>query len=217
MGFLSLDDLTGTIEVTAFSDTYEKYNAYLQKDAIVLIKGTVDFGAGRAKTSSDDEEEERPEAKLLAIAVAPVDDPEAIRTLQAAARRRSNGYNRNQSASPAVALPTYKPTFRQPQKPAETPAGGIPMSTNETTPPAPPAEPVSQPSCRVCVTEDFLKSEQFDTLPSLLQTCRGDMPLEISVALANGQRRRWRIANLRVSPTHVEKFISRIPGTSMES
>ncbi|HEX2948544.1 MAG TPA: DNA polymerase III subunit alpha, partial [Armatimonadota bacterium] len=44
MCFLTLDDLTGSIEITAFADTYDKYNQYIQSDAIVLIKGTVDFG-----------------------------------------------------------------------------------------------------------------------------------------------------------------------------
>ena len=53
MGFMSLDDLTGTIEVTAFPEVYEKYHYCLQSDAILLVKGTIDFGAARqGKTNS---------------------------------------------------------------------------------------------------------------------------------------------------------------------
>jgi DNA polymerase-3 subunit alpha len=132
MGFLTLDDLSGTLEITAFSDTYEKYGPYLQTDTIVLVKGTVDFGTGRPTTTASDEDEDKPEPKLLAIAVAPVENAEAIKELRLAAgrRRNGNGYQGNgngngngkgnggfrKSPAPAsVSLPAYTPPVR-PQK-----------------------------------------------------------------------------------------------------
>ncbi len=257
MGFLTLDDLTGTLEVTAFSDTYEKYNAYLQTDAIVLIKGTVDAGVGgRAPNSpTAEEDEEKPEPKLLAIAIAPIDNEDAIKELRQAAPRRRGGYGGNgngRSQTPASFAP---PAYVAPQRPALTtrptkedsmveysdtdappidPMDGPPIMAEPapvpvvTSAPVPPPAPTavaasaavaSAPAnpCRICVTEDFVQSEDLEQLASLLQSCRGETPVELAVLLTDGNRRRWRLPDLRVNPAGIAKFLRVLPGATLES
>ena len=68
----------------------------MQTDAILLVKGTIDFGAARTMSTAAEDEEEEPEPKLLALAFRALDNPEAIAEMQKAAPRRRNGYrNRN--------------------------------------------------------------------------------------------------------------------------
>jgi DNA polymerase-3 subunit alpha len=211
MAFLSLDDLTGTVEITAFSDVYDKYLGYLTTDTVVLVKGTVDFGAARAVTAVEGEEE-KPEAKLLAIAVAPVENPDAIQELlQAAGRRRNgNGHGRGNQPS-AVSLPVFKPSFVKDTS-ATVAENGMPMSTD---PPPAPEKAQSKP-CRISISETFVQSENFDSLPSLLQSCQGESPVEIVVAMANGHHRRWRIPGLRVNPANVAKYTRILQGVTIE-
>ena len=233
MGFLSLDDLTGTLEITAFSDTYEKYGPHLKPDTIVLVKGTVDFGAGRATNSpTADEEEEKPEAKLLAIAIAPIEDAQAITELkQAAARRRGgppygNGKSNGRNQAPAAFSP---PAYVAPARPSRPPVpdrvqeddmpiyddadappdDAMPIDAPVVTAPAAPPAP-----CRIRVTEDFVKSDDFEKLASLLQSCKGEAPVEIAVTTP-GKPRRWRIADLRVNPARVGPFLKPL-GLSLE-
>ena len=236
MGFLTLDDLTGTLEVTAFADAYEKYGPYLQVDHVVLIKGTVDFGAGRAATSSDDEEE-KPEAKLLVIAVAPVDNEGAIQDLRQAAARKRNGYHgngngngngngfRKQSTTPSVALPAYVPPAGL-LKRTETPppieddmvdfddTDAPPELEAPSTAPAAVKAPVRP--CRICLSESFVTSDDFEKLASTLQACRGDSPVEIAVMLASGRHRRWRVPELRVNRESAVKILRVLPQVTVE-
>jgi len=229
MGFLTLDDLSGTLEITAFSDTYEKYGPYLQPDTIVLVKGTVDFGMGRTTAASSDEEEDKPEPKLLAIAVAPVENESAIKELrQAAGRRRNgngNGYPGNgngnggyrKSAAPAsIALPVYMPPARLQANPAQTeddmgnfddtdvpPAAQIGTGDAPAlpeTPVVPEAPAAPAAPCRICLTEAFVISDDLERLLSVLHGCRkGESPVEIAVAMQGGARRCWRVPDIRVN------------------
>ncbi|OED41825.1 DNA polymerase III subunit alpha [Endozoicomonas sp. (ex Bugula neritina AB1)] len=41
MGFITLDDRTGRIEVSAFADTFAEYQHLLQKDAVLVVEGEV--------------------------------------------------------------------------------------------------------------------------------------------------------------------------------
>jgi len=54
MGFATLDDRTGRLEVAAFSKTYEKYSDILSKDALLVAEGTFsidDFSGGIRMTA----------------------------------------------------------------------------------------------------------------------------------------------------------------------
>ena len=242
MGFLTLDDLSGTMEVTAFADVYEKYGPYLQQDAIVLVKGTVDFGSGRPTTAnSSDEDEEKPEPKLLAIAVAPVENAEAIKELKQAAPRRRNGYPgkngngngfRKSNAPSSVALPVYVPPVR-PQRMDSVPPPEDDMGDFDDAD-APPAEVFDAPvaaapsafanasadkpagPCRICLTEAFVASEDLEKLLSTLGACQGEAPVEIAVAMNSGRRRCWRVPNIRVNPVNAVKILRIVPGVTVE-
>ena len=236
MGFLTLDDLTGTIEITAFSDTYEKYLPHLRPDVIVLVKGTIDFGANRgitSSTSTNEEEEERPIPKMLIIAVAPVENVDAIQALQQATsrRRNNNGYNSNgygngnggnrNAAPPAVSMPTYKPLVRPKSEPvtrenAPTPSEDVMVLNPENDQPSATNAPDSSAPCRICLTEELVKSDSFESFPSLLQSCKGTAPLEVTVVQADGSRRRWRVPGLLVNPIHVSKHLVILPGATMD-
>jgi len=86
MLFLTLEDLTGEVDVVVLSTVFEKYRKHLAQDAVVLITGTVRSArethtyAGRkasANGTSEDEEthdeQESPEAlKVIAEKVEPV-------------------------------------------------------------------------------------------------------------------------------------------------
>ncbi len=50
MAFLTLEDLSGTIEVVVFSNVYEKVSHQIQEDAVVIVKGRASISAeGEAK------------------------------------------------------------------------------------------------------------------------------------------------------------------------
>lgn len=219
MAFLTLDDLTGSMEITVFAEPYEKAKALLQQDAIVLIKGTVDFGTFARNFGNDEDEEEKPEPKLLAIAIAPIENEDAIAELQRAVGRRrggngygnnggngngyGNGYGRQNPSS--ISLPVYKAPTRaaaQGDEMTDTPNGN-----GKTTVPR---------ACRICLTEAFVKSDDFATLPALLQSCRGETPVEITVGLANGARRRWRVPTVTVNVDSVSKHLRILPGVAVE-
>ncbi|MHB9130675.1 MAG: DNA polymerase III subunit alpha [Armatimonadota bacterium] len=228
MGFLSLDDLTGVIEITAFADVYDKYNQYLQTDKILLVKGTVDFGVGRSNNAPTGDEEEKPEPKLLAIALAPVEDAEAIRELQKASPRRRNGYGngngngfgRNNGA-PGVSLPIYQPTYQQQPvtttpDPVEDEMGEFQYTDIPPEETAPVAE-ISAGACRICLTAAFVNSEDFEKLSSILQSCKGEAEVEIAVSLPAGGKRRWSVPNLRVNTPRVAQFIRVLPGAQLDA
>ncbi|HEY3378816.1 MAG TPA: DNA polymerase III subunit alpha [Armatimonadota bacterium] len=237
MAFLTLDDLTGTMEITMFAEVYEKSLRYLSIDNILFIKGTLDFGNGRTTTkpTGADEDDDKPEPKLLAIAVAPVDNPMAIKEMLQASPRRRNGngngngngnyYGRAAASTAAVPISTYVPYIR-PQPAVPPPPDeftDIPeeeMGTFDDTDAPPAIVEEAQPSvaapCRITVTAEFVASEQFSSLPALLQSCKGDSPVEIAIALANGQRRRWRVPGLAVNAERIAKHLIILRGASLE-
>ncbi|QIB70034.1 DNA polymerase III subunit alpha [Aminipila butyrica] len=63
MAFLDLEDLYGEIEVVVFPNIYERYGQHLKEEAIVAIRGTVNF-----------KEDENP--KILADKIIPLEEPE---------------------------------------------------------------------------------------------------------------------------------------------
>jgi DNA polymerase-3 subunit alpha len=61
MAFLTLEDLTGSVEVIVFPKTYEAAHPVLKRDAVVLVRGRLDVA--------------EQQAKVLADAVLPLEDP----------------------------------------------------------------------------------------------------------------------------------------------
>jgi len=143
-----------------------------------------------------------------------VDDPAAIQELQKAAPRRrgnnnGNGYGRNNNGPAPITPQIYVPTFKKPTVNEPSPSPEEPMDDITDAAPPPPAV------CRISLTEDFANSDYFNSLPSLLQSCRGDSPVEITVRTTQG-RRVWRIPSLTVSHAHVVKHLRILPGVTVE-
>ncbi|MGZ8243568.1 helix-hairpin-helix domain-containing protein [Methylomagnum sp.] len=55
MGFATLDDRTGRLEVAVFSDAFDKYRDYLVKDALLVAEGNLSFDdfAGQLRLSAE--------------------------------------------------------------------------------------------------------------------------------------------------------------------
>ncbi|MHB9025159.1 MAG: DNA polymerase III subunit alpha [Armatimonadota bacterium] len=230
MGFLTLDDLTGTVEITAFSDAFDKYQRFLQVDQILLVKGTLDFGMGRtAAPSGTEEEDDKPEPKILMIAAAPIDDPAAIQEMLQTNGRRRNSYNGNghhrSSQPPSFAPPEYKPSIPFARKPPEVVEEIGDYSDNDAPPPVVAERPVTVEKsesvekcpCRIQLSEDFIKSDQFDAFPSLLQGCKGEDTVELTIKLPDGRLRRWEVTGLQVDASRIAQFMRVIPGVTIES
>jgi DNA polymerase-3 subunit alpha len=70
MSFITLEDLTGQLEIVIFPELYEKYNSLIQPDALLMIRGAFDDRKGRQSMvanliSSFDELDGRAELHLL--------------------------------------------------------------------------------------------------------------------------------------------------------
>ena len=54
MGFITLEDLTGSVEVVIFPEAYAKAVVYLKSDAPLIVSGTVDIGEKSTKIKAGD-------------------------------------------------------------------------------------------------------------------------------------------------------------------
>jgi DNA polymerase-3 subunit alpha len=79
MAFATLEDFTGTVELTIFADAYERCRQALKPEAIVLVKGRAELGAR--------EEEKEPTARIVASEVVLLTD---IKGRERIRRRNSN-------------------------------------------------------------------------------------------------------------------------------
>jgi len=66
MAFLTLEDLTGSVEVIVFPRTYEQNAFLLKKDAIVVVRGRADVAEQQVKILAD---------SLFSLAEAPAAEP----------------------------------------------------------------------------------------------------------------------------------------------
>jgi DNA polymerase-3 subunit alpha len=66
MAFLTLEDLTGSVEVIVFPRTYEQHAVLLKKDAILVVRGRVDVAEQQVKVLAD---------ALFPLAEAPAAEP----------------------------------------------------------------------------------------------------------------------------------------------
>jgi DNA polymerase-3 subunit alpha len=53
MAFLTLEDLTGSVEVIVFPKTYEQSHLHLRRDAILVVRGKLDVAEQQAKVLAD--------------------------------------------------------------------------------------------------------------------------------------------------------------------
>jgi DNA polymerase III subunit alpha len=84
MAMLTVEDLTGKADAVVFSDTYEKFGPFVQKEAIVFLRGTVDRRRERPSIIVDEIipiEQALPEMTgRLLVRLAPSADPTDVLT-----------------------------------------------------------------------------------------------------------------------------------------
>jgi len=104
MAFLTLEDRTGTAEVTVFPDVFERDGNVLRPDAVVLVRGKLEstFRSGESGGGPS-----RP--KVLASALAPLDEPERVtrrtsRERNAAPQSQPGAGSRSKGARAAASL-----------------------------------------------------------------------------------------------------------------
>jgi DNA polymerase III alpha subunit len=98
MMFLAIEDLTGSIEVTVFPDAYERCGGDLPVGAIAVARGK----AERSRRSGDSSETRARAARMVAFAVARLEDEQALAALHAATGRRGSWAGNNHPRSAAA-------------------------------------------------------------------------------------------------------------------
>jgi DNA polymerase-3 subunit alpha len=106
MMFLTVEDLTGSVEVTAFSDVYERDCGGIERGSIVVIRGRTES----APAVADEEPETENRGKVLASGLALLSDAAAVTKLQQRSRRSRRG----RGAEPTPPPPPISPTRPDP-------------------------------------------------------------------------------------------------------
>ena len=197
MAFITLDDLSGEVEVVIFAATLEKCGDYIKNDGIILVKAKVDknekdsFKQNNTFPSEDEEENVVPEqepvaqkSKLRAISVAPIDDPAVIQAMLATKERTFNGkYARkddNSKAQAQVNIMTYDNSDFE---------GDIMKSMD------------------ILVEESFVVSERFPEFANLILSCHGDTALLMSVKCKDGTFRKFNLGDdVLVNPSQIRMY-----------
>ena len=130
MAFVTLEDLSGVIEATVLSDAYEKCGAALVEQAIILVRG---------RAEADDRWREDREAggqyRLLADAICPLDDDEAVAALRYNGGPRNGRNNNRRRREPRPVSP--QPTPQAPESATSgPPANSHPPNNHQTSDPA---------------------------------------------------------------------------------
>jgi DNA polymerase-3 subunit alpha len=174
MMFLTLEDRTGSVEVTVFPDLYERRGAGIAKDSVVLVRG-------RAEASYRAEEgEPRPGAKVLASDVALLSDQQAVDGLRLAR---------------GSARPTSRPGARGGRQKSPTGQAGAPRRFGDArNQPRPPeiiadAEPAGRvpppaPAVHIRVSADKTGSEGLAQLRGIISAFSG--PSQVFLHLDTG-------------------------------
>jgi DNA polymerase III alpha subunit len=159
MAFFTLEDLTAQIEATLLPDAYEKCGDALVDQAIVIVRG-------RSELDDRWREDREPggQLRLLAEAIAPLDDQEAVSAL-----RQSGNHGRERNA-------------RSPRR--------SPRPSSQPNTPAPSdAAPPPQPSQRVHIRVSAEAApETVGQLKEMIGQFHGDT--EVLLHIHAGQRER---------------------------
>jgi len=168
MASFTLEDLTGVIEATLLPDAYEKHGAALVEQAIVVVRG-------HAELDDRWREDREPggQHRLLAEAIASLDDQEAINGLRHNTNARSD---RNNRSSRRAARPSAQPT---------TPA---------STDPVPPARPSERVHIRVSAEAP---PETVGQLKQMIGQFHGDTEVLLHIQMGEHERR------LRLGPEYL--------------
>ncbi|UCC69219.1 MAG: hypothetical protein JSV79_04700, partial [Armatimonadota bacterium] len=168
MAFFTLEDLTGQMEASLLPDSYEKCGEALVDQAIVIVRG-------RAELDDRWREDREPsgQLRLLAEAIAPLDDQEAVTAL-----RQSANHGRERNARPSRRTP-------RPSSQSNTPA---------SSDAAAPAQPSQRIHIRVSAEAP---PETVGQLKQMIGQFHGDT--EVLLHIHAGQRER----RLRLGPEYL--------------
>jgi len=79
MAFLTLEDLSGSVEVVALPKAYDKAREYIVEDGLLVIKGKVEI---KESSKESDDEPAANDAKLIADEIYPLDAIDAVESLK---------------------------------------------------------------------------------------------------------------------------------------
>jgi len=203
MAFVTLDDLSGEVEIVVFASTWEKYRDFINSDGMIFVKAKVDksereaFRPGNA-FSGDDEEDmnsEPPEpiaqmSKLKAISIAPINNDDAIQAMLATKERTFNAkYARKEESFSTVSSPMKIVAYDN----------------------ADFKEDIMK-SISILVEESFVVSERFSEFASLILSCHGDSAVTMSVKCKDGAFRKFNLGDdVLVNPAQMRMYTKIFP------
>jgi len=112
MAFLTLEDLTGSVEVIVFPRTYEQVHFLLKRDSVVVVRGKVDIS--------------EQQAKILAERIMPLDEAEEVEPLAVHSAAAGNGTGERGSGAETRVSPFSEP---------DAPSGSPVLHSEGETPP----------------------------------------------------------------------------------
>jgi DNA polymerase-3 subunit alpha len=164
MMFITLEDRTGSVEVTVFPDLYERRGSGISKDSVVLVRG-------RAEAPYRAEEgEPRAVAKVVASDVALLSDQQAVDALRSARPSARPGARRGRgSAAPETQQANARSQRNPPQMVADAPE--LQRRSVADAPPAPVPRPA--PAVHIQVPGDKTGPEDLSQLRNIISTFSG--------------------------------------------
>jgi DNA polymerase-3 subunit alpha len=180
MAYVMLEDLTNSVEVVVWPDSYEKFVQVIVEGAILVVRGRTE-----ADERTREEGEGRARQQLIADAVAPLEDADAVQRLRngsGASRNGRNGGPYRRGARPATSASAPKRAARPDPPKAETPEQ-----------PSAPAQPELRVHIRVPA---HAPDDTMGQLREMIGQYRGDTQVLLHLQLDEEERR------LRLGPEY---------------
>jgi DNA polymerase-3 subunit alpha len=191
MAFLTIEDLTGSVEVIVFPRTYEQVHFLLKRDSVVVVRGKVDIA--------------EQQAKILAERIMPLEDAEEVEPLVVHAAA-GNGSG-EPGAFPHGLAPEVSPDPRTPHSEPGTPADrrdprSVEGASTEHRAPhrSVSATPADRRALHLRVDASRVGEEGLHRLKELLGSRRGDQQVYLHL-LSGGREVILDAQDLRVSAT----------------
>ncbi|HEY6103648.1 MAG TPA: OB-fold nucleic acid binding domain-containing protein, partial [bacterium] len=172
MAFLTLEDLTGSVEVIVFPRTYEQVHFLLKRDSVVVVRGKIDIS--------------EQQAKILAERIVPLEEAEEVEPL---AVHAAAGNGMGEAEGGAVT----RPPLSEPAALSSRRGGRAEADRPVEAPPDPRA-------LHLRVDAAQMGEEGLQRLRELLGSRRGDQPVYLHL-LRGGREVILDAQGLRVSAT----------------
>lgn len=140
MGFVTLEDLQGTVELVVFNNVWEKVVDWIQADTVVIVRGRVDAGRGEPKVlASEISSEARIVESLEDSAVEDIFDKPPAAAPDKPNQKSNNG-------QPNGVHSGDNPSAAKPAPPPKAPANSIAAKTESRSAPPPQPESNNRPT-----------------------------------------------------------------------